>query len=137
MSMYGKKSTDIACGPGVTKQSFKDECDIHTIMQKYHATGLLTHLSASRPMYGDFTSVPDYQTALNRVNFANDEFAKLPAKMRERFHNDPVELLKFLENPENRKEAVDLGILKAEKVENVTPGDGGVQEPAKAEEPPK
>lgn len=134
MGMYGRKSVVIKCGQARTKQSFKDECNIHTIMDKYHRTGLVTHLNATRPMYGDFSSVPDYQSALNVVINARNEFAKLPASLRDRFMNDPVKLLAFVNDPQNREEAVKLGILRAEKSESVASGDSAAKGPEKAAE---
>lgn len=102
-------------GPTLTKQSFKDECDVNNIMKKFEKTGLLTHTTKYQGKYADFTKVTDYQSALNTVIEANDAFDSLPSKLRARFANDPAEFLAFVENPNNREEAKKLGLLKPEE----------------------
>lgn len=39
--------------PSMTHQSFKDECEINNIVDKYTRTGILTHLKRGEPQYGD------------------------------------------------------------------------------------
>lgn len=95
----------------LTHQSFKEECDINTIVERFGLTGQLPD-DIRMPLTGDFTEVVnDYQTALNMVIAADNEFMKLPANIRERFRNDPAELISFLENEQNRDEAERLGIV--------------------------
>lgn len=94
----------------LTQQHFKDECDINNILRQFNITGLLPE-SALSPRYGDFTGVVDYHTALNQVIAAEDEFMSLPADLRARFKNDPAQLIAFLENAENKDEAIALGLV--------------------------
>ena len=94
----------------LTQQHFKDECDINNILRQFNITGLLPE-SALSPRYGDFTGVVDYHTALNQVIAAEDEFMSLPADLRARFENDPAQLIAFLENAENKNEAIALGLV--------------------------
>lgn len=105
-------SIDLSKG-GRTKQQFKEECDVNRIMKKWEAGGGISHIKNSPGNYGDFTSVSDYLTALTTVNFAQEAFDHLPAEIRDRMGNDPRQLLLFMENPENEKEAIELGLLKA------------------------
>lgn len=105
------KKPVVICGPGRTKQSFREECNIHTIMKKYRQTGLLSHVTATPPMWGDFVSVPDYQSALEKVKLAEEAFMALPAFVRSRFENDPAQLLAFVSDSKNRDEAVKLGLV--------------------------
>lgn len=95
---------------GRTKQSFKDECDINTILSKFQRTGLLEFVNERQPQYGDVSSI-DFTEAMNIVVQANEMFADLPAIWRKRFNNDPVELLDFVNNPANRAEAITLGLI--------------------------
>jgi len=95
----------------LTQQHFKDECDINNILRQFNVTGLLPEAPLS-PRYGDFTGISDYQTALNQVIAAEDEFMSLPANIRARFNNDPGQLIDFMENNENRNEAIKLGLVK-------------------------
>jgi len=97
--------------PGRTKQSFRDECDINKIMLKWVATGQLPATNLGTPRYGDFTNSGDYQDACNGVIAANEAFARLPAKTRDRMNNSPARLLEFLADPDNKEEAENLGLI--------------------------
>jgi len=94
----------------LTQQHFKDECDINNILRQFNVTGILPE-NALSPRYGDFTGVVDYHSALNQVIAAEDEFMSLPAELRARFQNDPAQLIAFLENAENKNEAIELGLV--------------------------
>ena len=95
-----------------TKQSFKDEADINVLMRKYQ-TSELTGLR--KPMFGDFTEMPDYREMQNRITVANEEFLHLDSDVRAMFDNDPANLLEWLSDPENKDEAIELGILPTEQ----------------------
>lgn len=99
-------------GEAKTKQSFKDECDINTIMRRYEQTGVLQHLSRGQPQYVDATSA-DYQASMELVVAAREMFDALPSRVRERFQNDPASMLAFVDNAENRDEAIKLGLIPA------------------------
>lgn len=99
--------------PTLTKQSFKDECNINNIVAKYQRTGQVTHLNSVKPRYLDCVGVADYQHALDIVNAAGAEFDGLPAKLRARFANDPAKLIAFCDDPQNYDEAVKLGLVAA------------------------
>jgi len=94
-----------------TQQHFKDETDINNILRMFNITGQLPK-KAVTPQYGDFTGIYDYHGALNAVIAAEDEFMTLPATLRARFDNDPQELIEFLNNEENKDEAIKLGLVK-------------------------
>jgi len=96
----------------MAKQAFKDECDINTIMSKYQKTGLIEHVQKVQGSYGDFTSVQDYQLSLNQVIAAQEAFDQLPAKIRERFNNDPAHLMSFMNDDKNAEEAIALGLAE-------------------------
>ena len=101
--------------PSMTKQSFRDECDINQIIDRYKATGLLTdplNPSNRRPMYGNFSEIPTYQEALDYIAMATDEFMSLPSNIRKRFDNDPGQYLAFIEDEANREEAIALGLVE-------------------------
>lgn len=102
---------------GLTQQSFKEECDINNIMRRYNSTGVITHLNARAPEWGDFSSPVDFQAGLNTVLEAQAMFSDLPSDLRERFGNDPLKLLEFVADERNRDEAVKLGIVKAPEPE--------------------
>ena len=69
-------------------------------------------MSKRAPMFGDFTDAPtSLQDAYNRILDAQVLFFELPSSVRERFGNDPMRLLTFLGDPENRREAEKLGLV--------------------------
>ena len=68
------------------------------------------------PRSGDFTGIGDYQSAMQAVRAAQESFMELPAEVRARFSNDPQALMVFMDDPANRDEAVELGLVnKAEE----------------------
>lgn len=106
-------STFIFSKPSLTKQSFRDECDINNILRQFNVTGQLPSGSV-QPQYGDFSGITDYQSALNAVMAAQDSFLELPAKLRARFDNDPAVFLDFVSDEANRDEMKALGLLHEE-----------------------
>lgn len=82
-------------GEGRTKQSFKDECDINNIVEKYQRTGAVSHANNYEAQYGD-VNVADFQTAMNTVAQANTMFEDLPSSLREEF-GDTAGMLNFFE----------------------------------------
>lgn len=102
--------------PSLTKQEYKEESDINNIVARSRVTGELPQ-TRSIPQYGDFSSLPDYQTALNTIQQADEAFLSLDSKIRARFDNNPGALIDFLQNPANLKEAIDLGIIEKPPLE--------------------
>jgi len=95
----------------LAQQQFTEECDINTIVERFHLTGEVPQLT-ELPSYGDFTGIFNYQTAMNAIVAARETFMTLPAKLRSRFNNDPEKFLEFCDDPENLPEARKLGLLK-------------------------
>lgn len=102
--------------PSMAQQQFLEESDINTIVERFGLTGEMPAMP-SMPVYGDFTEVNDFQSAMNAVLVAQGQFMELPAKVRARFGNDPQQLLEFIANDDNRKEAEVLGLVKARVVD--------------------
>lgn len=117
--------------PTLAQQQFAEECDINFIAERYGLTGEMPQV-LDMPRYGNFEGIFDFQTAQNAVVEAKQQFMTLPAKMRARFNNDPQQLLEFLEDPENRKEAEFLGLITTPEAAPETPmGDAGRPEGGK------
>jgi len=102
--------TVLHTGPGLTKQSFAQECDINFIMRNVQKTGILPP-SNNEALYADVSDIGDFQTAMDKITLGNRLFSSLPSKIRDRFNNNPGEYLAFLSNPENSAEGVALGLL--------------------------
>lgn len=120
---YGDKSGVAIEFPDVTrtKQSFKDECDINNIIKKFHKTGLIDFVNTRQPQYGDYSGF-DFQVAMDTVAKANEMFAELPAGVRKRFQNDPVEFVKFVSDANNQDEMIKLGLATRLPVDSATGG---------------
>lgn len=95
-----------------TSQATADEVDINKIMARIEK-GHTVMTPQGTPFYGDVSELGGLQEAIIKVQEADDLFMQYPAKTRERFNNDPVELIEFLENPENKAEALKLGLIEA------------------------
>lgn len=117
---------DFKDDPGLTDQTQVKDCDINVILERFRQTGTLSdplHPSSRQPVFGDFTDLPDYQGALDLIDRADQMFMQLPAKVRDRFANNPQEIFDFLSDEKNRDEAIELGLIvkpvEVEKVEEM------------------
>lgn len=104
----------------LTKESVDVETDLNVIVEKARR-GVPMNVNTREPFYGDVSQIPDYATAMQIVIDVGKQFMTLPAKIRERFDNDPEKMLAFLSDERNRKEAEELGMLKAKPETSDTP----------------
>lgn len=109
-----------------TEQHHKEMCDVNNIIKKYDKTGIIGHVSKFEAKFGDFTGL-DFKDANDLVIEAKQSFSMLPSKIRKRFRNSPEEFLKFFEDPNNRDEAIQLGLID----KNWTPETDGLGEHVK------
>lgn len=105
----------------LTQQQFRDESDINNIVDRFMKTGHLPD-PVSMPQYVDYEGIFDFQSAMNVVRQADENFMRMDAKVRARFHNSPQEFLEFFADPANTEEAVRLGLAVA-KPKEIPPGD--------------
>lgn len=107
--------------PSLADQSQAEDADINTIVRRFGLDGQLPE-SPRVPSYQDFDGVFDFQSAMNSVRTATEDFMAMPARLRARFHNNPQELLEFVSNEDNRSEAVKLGLVPEKAAEIVASG---------------
>lgn len=119
--------TGLSClDASLTQQQFAEEADINTIVNRFLKSGVLP-TPVSMPQYIDYEGVFDFQSAMNTVRAADENFMRLDAKVRARFNNSPQEFLEFFANPENASEAIRLGLAiptpspVAQATDEVTP----------------
>lgn len=113
---YGPKlkiSMDFSASKDRTKQSFKAECDINTIMARARKTGVIDFANRYQPQYADVTG-HTYQAAQDTIARAKGMFFSMPAHVRDRFENNPRDFLAWIQNPNNQAEARTLGLMKPE-----------------------
>ena len=65
-----------------------------------------------------------FRQAQETVIAAAEAFAALPSRVRQRFNNDPAELLEFLADESNREEAVFLGLIEKPEPQESAPERG-------------
>lgn len=112
-------------GPSLTRQEFKDECDLELTLKKFalmpEGRELLENIAgyAVNSRFDDVSAVPDFRAARDIVIASEAKFMALPAIVRRRFDNDPAALLDFVQNPANYDEAVKLGLCEPK----VSPGE--------------
>ena len=106
----------ISCGPGKTKQNFREQVNINKMIERYKKTGMLDHVNARAPFYGDVSDIISYQESLAIVARANELFMNMSSTVRERFANDPAKMIAFLQDEKNLDEAVRLGMVTKKPV---------------------
>lgn len=120
-------------GETMTKQSFKDECDINNILKKYQSTGLISHV-ASQGRYINLPPALDYHEATNLCLEAQKSFDGLPSSVRREFANDPGEFLSFVDDPKNVDRMEELGLLRKDFTK--APSEADTMASAAASAPP-
>lgn len=86
---------------GMTKQAFKDSCDINKILKKAQKVGSIAHLlKYDEAVYGEFENY-DLLEAFDKVNRAGVIFADLPSEVRSEFGGDALKFAKYASDPAN------------------------------------
>lgn len=112
----GDDGIDCSGDPGRTQQEFKDEVDINRIMARVMGGGEFPP-EMKVASFGDFSEVPDFQKSLDLIMRAREQFAALPASVRDRFQNDPQKFLAWAHDPATTlDEAEQMGILREDVV---------------------
>lgn len=106
----GYEKPVLVCGPTMTKKSQQDETDINNIIKRYDRTGVLSHMAAHEPVYMDVDPIT-FQDAMQTVINAQQAFESLPSSIRSKFSNNPKEFLEYVQDPNNKDEAIELGLL--------------------------
>jgi phage internal scaffolding protein len=97
--------------PSKTDTQFKDEVDVNNIMRKFQRTGQISHLAKRDGTYMDVSEIKDLAESIEVVDKAAYAFEKLPAKIRNRFDNDPRKLVTFMQDEKkNLEEMYELGL---------------------------
>lgn len=131
---------DVDWGPSLTRQEFKDECDINVLMERYEATGVPPPINQGVAQYLDLTAMPaDYMSAMALLQEAEIAFMKLPATVRREFDNDPRQFVDFASDPENLSQMQTWGLAPPTPSSEPAPSPAPAPGPAKglpASDPP-
>jgi len=57
--------------PSLTRQSFKDECDVNQIVKRYTETGMINHIPRTPPQYGDAPEGDFLEAAIVNADIAS------------------------------------------------------------------
>lgn len=137
MTKRKRVTTRPPSGNGRTQQHQKAECDINNIVAKAEKTGIINRIN-KEARYGDFSNGLEYSEMMERISHAKEDFMSLPSNIRARFKNSPRQLIDFLNDPENKAEAQELGIIATPVPENVNvPLNGSSEPPEDAPEEPE
>jgi phage internal scaffolding protein len=96
-----------------TRQEFKAESDINTIMSRYQRTGELPQINVVAPQYLDVTEM-NFQDHMNQIREAQELFDQLPSQLRNRFQNDPGAFIDFCGDQNNHPELARMGLLSTQ-----------------------
>lgn len=100
--------------PSKTKQEFKDECDVNTIVDMY-VRGAPLPVQITKGQFVDVSELGDYKTAIDTVMQAEEVFNKMPKAIKEAVGNSVAGFLDFVNDPENEDQLVELGLVAAEE----------------------
>lgn len=103
----------------LTKQHFVAQCDVNNIVKAHpdldpnnFSDSSVVNLLSNPELYGEFDTGETFQSALDVVNRAREQFNTLPPELRKRFSYDPYEFLSYVNNPNNAEEMKKFGLLK-------------------------
>lgn len=120
---------------GRTDQSFKEDCDVRSIVQRAARTGFLPGRDPAEARYINCVGIPSFQEARELVRQVEAEFLALPPRIRRECDGDPAVFVRRLEDPEFVDELVRAGLAK--RRESSPPPDGAGSEAAsESAEPP-
>lgn len=110
-----RSDVDFGDEVSLTRQADAKDCDVNVILDRFMKTGEMPWNGGKEAIYADVSDAGTFQEALQIVADAQTAFMGLDAKIRARFQNDPAQFLEFMENPDNYKEGVELGIYAKEE----------------------
>lgn len=107
--------------PSKTVQAPARDADLNVLVKRYGIDKMPVPVELMDPRYyADLSDAPDLRSALDRIREAEERFQALPAAVRRRFANSPVEFVEFLNDPANRPEAESMGLLRGARAPEAT-----------------
>jgi len=119
-SRVSRETSTINDDEGAAQQSFKDECDINTIVRRFGLTGTMPQ-GIVPPTYATFEGIFDFHSAMNAIAEARESFDAMPADVRAKFLNDPQKFVEFCSDPKNLDEMRDMGLAIPAPVKDTIP----------------
>jgi phage internal scaffolding protein len=120
----------------ITEQWHKDACDINKIVEKHGYERIVGLAKDIELDFGEFSGM-DLKEMADIIRRSQEQFNELPPHIRKEFNNSPGELLDFMDNPDNRERAIELGLVKEDFVFKPEGTEGNIVNRAKEEPPPE
>lgn len=102
--------------PSMTVQSDRNRSEIKQILAKYAETGVVDHMRNVDLQFRDVSEFEDFADLMLQTKVAEQEFLKLPSKLREVFDHDVMTWLDCAHDPEKlealRPQLEELGVMK-------------------------
>lgn len=101
--------------PSMTEQHHKQRCDLEYIVSRLSAGIPVEQLGiAEHPVfYDDVSRLQRTREELeNLVASVRSNFESLPSELRIRFENSPEKYFDFVTDPNNRDEAIKMGVIR-------------------------
>lgn len=108
---HGKKYGTVNTEESLCQASDARDMDINILMARFGATGQLP-ATMGNALFGDFSEVKDYRSAIDAIREAEEAFLDIPAKVRDEFRNDPQAFMEFVGKPENIPKLREWGLAK-------------------------
>lgn len=94
-----------------TKAADRQSTDIRTAVERDQIKLDLPAITGEVMVYGDFSNVPDMQTAMNMVIAAEDLFMKIPPAIRRQFDDNVATFVEGVTDPTRADEMIELGLI--------------------------
>ena len=125
--------------PDMCQQEHKDDCDTNKLVARFMRDngGMLPNMPLSQGVeVVDQTGVSSLSLdeLHNEILLRRKSFDSMPDKIKARFENSPDRFLKFVLNPDNKQEGIDLGLFNPSKKvdsgsETINATNANIQEP--------
>jgi phage internal scaffolding protein len=116
-----KRVMTVNDAPSKTDQSWAKDADVNTIVEKFRKTGKIELAKANQGVYADIAQISDLSNAYDQVKRADEAFMTIPSEIRNKLGNDPKNLVPYLNDPKNKAEAMEYGLIKDDKGDTAPP----------------
>lgn len=94
----------------MAQKQFAHDADVNNLWKRFKGPPPQSPTATRVPSFRDFTNVPTFLDQMNAMAKVRQDYEALPAKVRKRFHS-PLEIIMFLQDPNNEAEAIKLGFI--------------------------
>lgn len=115
---------------GKTRQEFKAESDINTLMKRGEAA--IVPALRDGGFFADVSQIGDLHDCLEKVRLANDVFAALPPAVRAAFENRPELFTKAFDNPDGIAKLRELKVVAEDPAVVIEAAEAAVESRAAA-----